>query len=73
MKSITLTGILLILFGAVILAYQGFTYTKREKVLDLGPIEATKETRKTVPIPPILGGLALAGGVALVVVGARKR
>jgi uncharacterized membrane protein len=73
MKLITLTGILLILFGAVILAYQGFTYTKREKVLDLGPIEATKETRKTVPIPPILGGLALAGGVALVVVGARKR
>jgi hypothetical protein len=73
MKSTTLTGILLILFGAVILAYQGFTYTKREKVLDLGPIEATKETRKTVPIPPILGGLALAGGVALVVVGTRKR
>ncbi|HEX2520556.1 MAG TPA: DUF3185 domain-containing protein [Terriglobia bacterium] len=72
MKSITLTGILLILFGAVMLAYQGFTYTKREKVLDLGPIEATKETRKTVPIPPIVGGLALAGGVALVAVGARK-
>lgn len=72
MKSITLTGILLILFGAVMLAYQGFTYTKREKVLDLGPIEATKETRKTVPIPPILGGLALASGVALVAVGARK-
>jgi hypothetical protein len=67
-----LTGILLILFGAVMLAYQGFTYTKREKVLDLGPIEATKETRKTVPIPPIVGGLALAGGVALVAVGARK-
>jgi uncharacterized membrane protein len=72
MKTITLTGILLILFGAVILAYQGFMYTKREKVLDLGPIEATKESRKTVPIPPIIGGLALAGGVALVVVGARK-
>jgi uncharacterized membrane protein len=72
MKSITLTGILLILFGAVMLAYQGFTYTKREKVLDLGPIEATKETRKTVPIPPIVGGLALVGGVALVAVGARK-
>jgi hypothetical protein len=72
MKSITLTGILLILFGAVMLAYQGFTYTKREKVLDLGPIEANKETRKTVPIPPIVGGLALAGGVALVAVGARK-
>jgi hypothetical protein len=72
MKSITLTGILLILFGAVMLAYQGFTYTKREKVLDLGPIEATKETRKTVPIPPIVGGLALASGVALVAVGARK-
>src|SRR5262245_44418339 len=56
MKSLTLTGILLILFGAVMLAYQGFTYTKREQVLDLGPIEATKETRKTVPIPPIVGG-----------------
>ena len=69
MKPITILGILLIIFGGVALAYQGISYTTREKVLDIGPVEATKETRKTIPVPPILGGLALAGGIALVVMG----
>lgn len=55
MKSITLTGILLIVLGVLIFAYKGITYSKREKIVDIGPIEATKETRKTIPIPPILG------------------
>ncbi|MEO5574433.1 MAG: DUF3185 domain-containing protein [Gammaproteobacteria bacterium] len=54
------------------LAYQGITYTTREKVIDIGPIHATAETEKTIPLPPLLGGLALVGGIVLVVVGAKK-
>jgi hypothetical protein len=62
----------LIAIGVVSLAYQGITYTTREKVLEVGPIKATAEKEKTIPLPPILGGLALAGGVVLLVVGARR-
>ena len=69
MKAATLIGILLIALGIASLAYQGISYTTREKVVDIGPIEATKETRKTIPLPPLLGGLALVGGVVLIVVG----
>jgi uncharacterized membrane protein len=72
MKPITLLGIALILLGIVALAYQGVTYKTREKIIDIGPIEATAEKEKTVPLPPLLGGLALAGGVLLVAVGAKK-
>lgn len=73
MKASVLIGVLLIILGIGALAYQGFSFTDREKVLDVGPLEATKETEKTVPIPPIVGIAALVGGVALVAVGARKR
>jgi uncharacterized membrane protein len=73
MKSITLIGILLVILGVLALAYQGFTYTHREKVLDVGPIHATVEKHDRIPLPPILGGLVLVGGVALLVVGARKK
>ena len=69
MRPAVLIGVLLIVFGFISLAYQGFTYTKHEKILDIGPIEATKETKKTIPLPPIVGGLALASGIALVLVG----
>lgn len=72
MKSLTVIGVLLIIFGALALAYQGITYTTEEEVIDLGPIEAEKETEKTIPLPPILGVLALAGGIVLVIVGGRK-
>ena len=72
MKPIVWIGILLIVLGALALAYQGFTYTHQEKVLDLGPIHATAEKQERVSIPPILGGLALVGGIALLVVGGRK-
>jgi uncharacterized membrane protein len=65
-------GILLILIGAVALVYQGFTYKTHEKVVDIGPVEVTKETQKSVPLPPILGGMALVGGIALLVMDARK-
>ena len=68
-----IAGIVLIVLGALALAYGGISYTKREKVLDIGPIEATTETRETIPLPPLLGGLALAGGIVLLVVGSRRR
>jgi hypothetical protein len=51
---------------------QGITYTTREKVLEVGPITATKETKRTIPVPPLLGGIALAGGVVLLLVSARR-
>ncbi len=65
MRAATLVGIALIVLGVLSLAYQGITYTTHKKVLDLGPIQATEEEHKTVPLPPILGGIALAGGILL--------
>jgi hypothetical protein len=73
MKSISLVGILLVVLGALALAYQGITYTHREKVLDIGPIHATADKQERIPLPPLLGGLALVGGVVLVFVGARQK
>jgi uncharacterized membrane protein len=73
MRTTNIIGILLIVLGVLALAYQGITYTTREKVIDLGPIKATKETEKTIPLPPILGGAALAGGVVLLIAGARSK
>ncbi len=72
MKPISLIGVLLIVLGGLALAYQGFTYTHQEKVLDIGPIHATREDHEHVSIPPVLGGLALVGGIALLVLGGRK-
>jgi hypothetical protein len=72
MKAYTLTGIILIVIGIVALAYQGITYTTREKVIDLGPIQMTAEKTKTLPLPPIVGGVAIVGGIVLLVVGSRK-
>jgi hypothetical protein len=72
MKPITWLGILLVILGALALSYQGFNYTRQEKVLDVGPIHATAERHERVSIPPLLGGLALLGGVALLVVGAKR-
>jgi hypothetical protein len=66
-------GIVLIVVGLVALAYGGISYTTREKVADIGPIELTTEQRKTVPLPPLLGGLALAGGIALLIAGSKRR
>ena len=71
-KLITLIGVGLILLGIVAFTYQGITYTSREKIIDIGPIQATADTQKTIPLSPLLGGLVLVGGIALVVVGAKK-
>jgi uncharacterized membrane protein len=73
MKPISLVGILLVVLGALALAYQGITYTHREKVLDIGPIHATKDTEEQIPLPPVLGGIALVGGIVLLVTGARQK
>ncbi len=72
MKSIVLIGVVLIILGALVFAYQGITYTTHEKVLQVGPIEATKKTEKTVPLPPVLGGAGLAAGIVLIVIGGKK-
>jgi ABC-type multidrug transport system fused ATPase/permease subunit len=72
MKPYTIIGIILIVIGIVAFAYQGITYTTREKVIDIGPIQMTAEKTKTIPLPPIVGGLALAGGIALLVMGNKR-
>lgn len=71
-KSITLVGIALILLGIVAFAYQGISYTSREKIIDVGPLQASVDTKKTIPLSPLLGGLVLVGGIVLVVVGTKK-
>jgi hypothetical protein len=72
MKSNLIAGILLILLGIVALSYDRITYTTREKIIDIGPIQATADKEKSIPLPPLLGGLALVTGVGLVFVGYRK-
>jgi hypothetical protein len=72
MDSLKIIGIALLVLGLLALAYQGITYTKTEKVLEVGPITATKETKKTIPLPPVLGGVAVVGGIVLLVAGARR-
>lgn len=62
-------GIVLIIVGLIGLVWGGITYTTHEKVVDLGPIEATREKKKTIPLPPVAGGLALVAGIALVATG----
>jgi hypothetical protein len=73
MKPISLIGIVLLVLGALALAYQGINYTRQEKILDIGPIHATAEKHERIPLHPVVGGLALAGGVVLLIVGARQK
>jgi hypothetical protein len=72
MKNMAIVGVLLVLLGVIALVYQGITYTSRETVLDIGPLHATAERQKTLPLPPVLGGLAVVGGVVVLVAGLRK-
>jgi uncharacterized membrane protein len=73
MKPATIIGIALIILGIVALAYRGITYTQREKIIDIGPLQATADREKTIPLPPILGGLSLVGGIVLVIFGSKSR
>ena len=72
MRPIAMIGVVLILFGLAALVYQGITYTSRETVIDIGPVHATANRQKTLPLPPIVGTVAVVGGVVLLVAGARK-
>lgn len=73
MRAGAIIGIVLIVAGALALVYQGITYDRDRTVLEVGPISATAETRETIPIPPVLGGLAIAAGVVLLVMSRRQR
>ena len=72
MKLMTLVGVALIVLGVIALVYQGITYTTREKVIDVGPLKATVDKERSIPLPPLAGVLAIAGGVVLVIVGGRR-
>jgi hypothetical protein len=72
MKTITLLAIVLIAIGIVAFGYQGITYTTKEKVVDLGPIEMTTEKTRTLPLPPIVGAISLVGGIVLLVMARKK-
>jgi hypothetical protein len=72
LKTYTLIGIILIVIGIVAFAYQGITYTTREKVVDLGPVQVTADKTRTLSLPPIVGGIALVGGIVLLVMGSKK-
>ena len=72
MKTNSLIGIILIVIGIIAFAYQGITYTTREKVVDLGPIQVSADKTRTIPLPPIVGAIALVGGIVLLVMGSKK-
>jgi hypothetical protein len=72
LKTYTLIGIILIAVGIVAFAYQGISYTTREKVVDLGPVHMSADKTRTIPLPPIVGALALVGGIVLLVAGSKK-
>ena len=72
MKPRIIIAIMLIALGIVAFAYQGITYTTRERVVDLGPIQLTAEKTRTIPLPPVVGAIALVGGIVLLVVGKKK-
>jgi uncharacterized membrane protein HdeD (DUF308 family) len=72
MKLFAIAGIALIVLGLAALVYGGITYTSRETVIDIGPIQATADREKTLPLPPVAGAVAVIGGIALLVAANRK-
>jgi UDP-N-acetylmuramyl pentapeptide phosphotransferase/UDP-N-acetylglucosamine-1-phosphate transferase len=73
MKTISWVGIVLIVLGGLMLAYQGINYTREKNVLDVGSVHVTAETHQRIPLPPVFGGLAIVGGVVLLVMGASNK
>jgi hypothetical protein len=73
MKPTLIIAVVLIALGIAALAYQGITYTTREKVVDLGPIQVTSERTRTIPLTPIVGAIGIVGGIVLLVMGMKKR
>ncbi len=72
MRPLLVIGVVLVVLGILALAYQGITYTTRDKVLDAGPLQASVEKEHTIPLPPVLGGVAIVAGVVLLVVAQRR-
>jgi len=72
MKPAIIAGIVLVLLGIVGLSYNRITYTSKEKIAEIGPFEATAEKEKSIPLPPVFGGMALVAGIGLIVVGYKK-
>jgi uncharacterized membrane protein HdeD (DUF308 family) len=72
MKPIVLAGVVLLILGVAALAYQGFSYTTRETVVDIGPLKVDADRQKRVSLPPVLGIAAVVGGVVLIAAGMRK-
>ena len=72
MSATRILALVLIIVGVLMFAYPAITFTTRDEVVDLGPIEVTQEERHRVPVPPILGGIAVVAGIVLLVIG-RKR
>lgn len=72
MRSKAIVGVLLIVLGVMALAYQGINYTTRDTIIDLGPVHATAERQRTLPLHPVVGALAVVGGIALLITGARR-
>jgi len=68
-----IAGIILVILGALALAYQGIRCTTREKLIDFGPLKVTASEQKTIPLPPIVGGIALVAGVALILADRKKK
>ena len=73
MKRTAVLGFVLVALGVLALAYQGITYRSRETIVDFGPVHATAERDRTLPLPPVLGIVAVVGGAALLITGSRKR
>ena len=70
--TLNLLGILLIIFGIITLGYQGFTYTKKEKIAEIGDVQISANQEKTIYFPPIVGGISLVVGVIIVLMGKRN-
>jgi uncharacterized membrane protein len=72
MKTVTIVGFVLLVLGIISLAYQGISYTTQKKVVDIGPIHATENQEHNIPLPPVLGGLIMVGGIVLLISGSKK-
>jgi hypothetical protein len=72
MKTLPVVGLILIVLGIISFAYQGINYTTHKKIVDIGPIQASTTEHKTIPLPPILGGLAFVGGIVLLIAGRKE-
>jgi hypothetical protein len=72
MKTLPVLGLILIVLGIISFAYQGINYTTHKKIVDIGPIQASTTEHKTIPLPPILGGLAFVGGIVLLIAGRKE-